>query len=138
VKHIWNREHFKPSGQITGQMAKRHLRIGANEMIVTTMIKRLEEERTKVRGLIVEEIVGTLLRLGADVTGLTYNDKSTGGQWKCVTTKDMRSSYIQDGTAMNIQRIHWIFHKLQYATHKDVLVQRKSHMDWVVEKWILQ
>jgi hypothetical protein len=133
VKRIWNREHFKPSGQITEQMAKRHLRIGANEMIVKSMIKRLEDEQTKVGGLIVEEI-GSLLRLGADVTGLTYNDKSTGGQRKCVTTKDMRSSYIEDGTAMNIKCIHWIFHELPYATHKDVLVQRKSHMDWVVEK----
>ena len=133
MRHLWTREHFKPTEPMTEEIAKRHLRRGANKTVVKSMIQILVQERTKVRGLMVEEI-GLLLRLGADVTGLTYHDKNTGGQRKCVTTRDMRCIYVQDGTAMNIKRLHWIFHELPYGTHRDVLEQRKSHMDWVVEK----
>jgi hypothetical protein len=114
-------------------MAQMNLRKGAKEDIVERMVSRLIEERKKVRALVMEEIE-SLMRLGADITGLTYEDKSTGGSRMCVTPKDMRLSYIQDGSAMNIKRLHWIFHELPYGTHTDVLVQRKSHMDWVVEK----
>jgi hypothetical protein len=35
---------------------------------------------------------------------------------------------------LNIKRIHWMFSELPFATHQDVLPQRKSHMDLAVER----
>jgi hypothetical protein len=46
----------------------------------------------------------------------------------------MRESYIHNGSLSNIKRIHWIFYELLIGTHQDVLPQRRSHMDMVVEK----
>jgi hypothetical protein len=114
-------------------MARRHLRIGAKEELVDMMKTRLVEERKKVKGMVVEEIE-SLMRLGAEVTGMTYECKSTGTRRMCVTPKDIRSSFIQEGDDMNVKRIHWIFHELPYGTHEDVLTQRMSHMNWVVQR----
>jgi hypothetical protein len=113
-------------------MARRHLRIGAKDDLVDTMRRRIMEERKKVKGMVVEELE-SLMRLGAEVTGMTHKCKSTGTRRMCVTPRDIRSSYIQDGGDLNVKRIHWIFHELPYGTHEDVLTQRMSHMNWVVQ-----
>lgn len=113
------------------------MRNGASDTIVESMVERLARERRKVRGMMMEEIE-SLMRLGAEVTGMTYTDKSTGGCRQCVTPKHMRLSYVENGGGMNIQRLHWIFYQLPYGTHTDVLVRRMSHMDWVLRKVMIE
>jgi hypothetical protein len=116
------------SGVVTEEMARRQLRIGAEDDLVEMMRRRIMEDHKKVKGMVMEELE-SLMRLGAEVTGMTYQCKSTGTKRMCITPKDIRSSYIQDGGNLNVKCIHWIFHELPYGTHEDVLTQRMSHMN---------
>jgi hypothetical protein len=70
----------------------------------------------------------------AEVTKMTYKCKHTNAERQCITPKNMRLSYIYNGSLTNVKRIHWIFHELPLGTHQDVLPQRRSHMDMVVKK----
>ena len=81
-----------------------------------------------------KEQVHELLRMGTDITKMTYTCPNSCLPTACVSPKSMRDSCIQDGTILNIRAIHWIFHELPYATHRDVLPQRKCHMDLAVEQ----
>jgi hypothetical protein len=117
-------------------MARLHLRAGAREDLVEIMRKRIEGEQEKVKGLVIEEIE-SLMRLGAEITGMTYQCKSTGTRRLCVMPKHVRTSYLDDMGDLNVERIHWIFHALPYGTHRDVLTQRMSHMDLVVQRVVL-
>jgi hypothetical protein len=97
------------------------------------MIEKLESERAQVQRLIKDE-VEALMRLGAEVTQMTYHCKRTNVRRVCITPKNLREAYVQDGNLFNIKCIHWIFYELPVGTHQDVLPQRRSHMDLVVEK----
>jgi hypothetical protein len=100
---------------------------------VNRMIETLVREREQVRSIVKVE-VEKLMRLGADITQMTYLDKSTGTELSCVIPKNMRDSFKQDGGLDNIKRVHWIFNELPFGTHRDVLPQRKTHMDLVVSR----
>jgi hypothetical protein len=106
---------------------------GAPPSMMEAMIKKLTGERDQVKSMIKEE-VEKLMRLGAEVTGMTYNCSSSGAARTCITPRNMRTSYCQDGSDLNVKRIHWIFHELPVGTHQDILMQRRKHADWVVEK----
>jgi hypothetical protein len=97
------------------------------------MMDKLNMKREKVRSIIKDE-VENIMRLGADVTGMSYKCKSSNTQRQCLTPRNMRTNFCQDGSELNLKRMHWIFHELPVATHKDVLMQRKSHADLVVAK----
>ena len=100
------------------------------------MIATLVLERNQVRSIIKME-VEKLMRFGADVTQMTYNDKSTGSVLSCVNPKSIRESYTQDGGLVNVKRLHWIFCELPFGTHQDVLPRRQTHQDqitWAAKK----
>jgi len=101
--------------------------------MIKRMIQKLTDERKQVR-LIMKDEVEDLMRLGAGICKMTYRSKNTNTPRTCVSARNMRDSYVQDGSTFNIKCIHWIFHELPYATHRDVLPQRKSHMDLAVER----
>jgi hypothetical protein len=115
------------------EMAAAALRRDATQDMKAEMQLRLNDERQQVR-LKMREQVHELLRLGADITKMTYRCPSQYGSRACVSPKNMRDSYVQDGSLLNIKRIHCMFSELPFATHQDVLPQRKSHMDLAVEK----
>jgi hypothetical protein len=131
--HNWIRERFNAAGQIVADTAMSSLPRGASQDLIHGMMMRLVAERNQVRCIIKEE-VEKLLRLGAEITQMTYMDKSTMSQRSCVQPKSMRESYLQDGGLMNIKRVHWIFHELPFGTHQDVLSRRQTHMDLVVSR----
>jgi hypothetical protein len=114
-------------------MAAAVLRRDATDDMKEEMRSRITRERQQVRQKMKEE-VHELLRLGADITKMTYQCPSHYGSRACVSTRNMRESYVQDGSLLNIKRIHWIFSELPHATHQDVLPQRKRHMDLAVER----
>jgi hypothetical protein len=127
------RGRFESAGPITEMTAKMSLPRAAPPKMVEAMIKKLSGERVRVKSMIKEE-VEKLMRLGAEVTGMTYNCSSSSARRTCITPKNMRTSYCQDGSDLNVKRIHWIFHELPVGTHQDILMQRRKHADWVVEK----
>ena len=115
------------------EMAAAALRRDATEQMKEEMQLKLDDERQQVR-VKMREQVHQLLRLGAEITKMTYRCTSEYSSRACVSPKNMRDSYVQDGSLLNIKCIHWIFSELPFATHQDVLPQRKSHMDLAVEK----
>ena len=129
----WIRERFNASGPIREDTAISNLPRGATKRVIDQMIIKLTSEREQVRMMIKDE-VESLMRLGAEVTKMTYKCKNTNAERQCITPKNMRLSYIYNGSLTNVKRIHWIFHKLPLGTHQDVLPQRRSHMDMVVKK----
>ena len=133
VMRIWSQDRFDASGKITLGMAARALRREATQEMKESMVTQLDEDRQAVR-LKMRDQVHELLRMGSEITNMTYKCPSSVGSRACVTPRTMRESYIQDGGEYNIKCIHWIFHQLPFGTHSDVLPQRKSHMDLSVEK----
>jgi hypothetical protein len=101
--------------------------------MIDKMIVKLESERAQVQRLIKDE-VEALMRLGAEITQMTYDCKRTNVRRVCITPKNIREAFVQDKSLFNIKCVHWIFYELPLGTHQDVLPQRKSHMDLVVEK----
>jgi hypothetical protein len=127
---VWNRDRFPPSGQMTRQMAEGSLPIGPSDTTVQNMLATMTKERDEV-GEIVKKEVETLLRWGAETSGMTYICTSSNTTRPCLQPRNMRSSYLQDDGPLNVKRIHWIFHELPDTLHKDVLMHRMSHMDVV-------
>lgn len=130
---IWSQDRFDIVGKITLEMASRALRRDATQEMKESMVQQLDQDRQTVR-LKMRDQVHELLRMGSEITSMTYKCPSSVGSRACVTPRTMRESYIQDGGEYNIKCIHWIFHQLPFGTHSDVLPQRKSHMDLSVEK----
>jgi len=97
------------------------------------MGKTMSDERDEVTRLVKKEIV-LLMGWGAAIAGMTYRCDSGSMQRTCTSPSEMRKSYLEDEGDLNLKRIHWIFSELPWTTHRDILVQRKSHMDLVVKK----
>lgn len=133
ASRVWIRERFdatRPIGDIT---AKSNLPRGASEESIQRMIAQLVRERNQVRSIIKMEIE-KLMRFGADITQMSYNDRSTGSVLSCVNPKSIRESYLQDGGLENLKRLHWIFSELPFGTHQDVLPRRQTHQELVVAR----
>jgi hypothetical protein len=130
---VWSKDRFDAAGDITLEMAGRAMRRDTTLEAKKTMQQTLQKERDLVKAKMMEQ-VHELLRMGADITKMTYLCRGSCGARACVTPKHMRESYARDGSLLNIKCIHWIFNELPHATHRDVLPQRKCHMDLAVEK----
>jgi hypothetical protein len=97
------------------------------------MILKIEMEREKVRTMMKDE-VESMMRMGAELSNMTYTCSNTAARRLCITPKNMRQSYVADGSLRNIKCVHWIFYELPNETHKEVLPMKMSHMDLVVGK----
>ena len=126
TSRVWIRERFEAAGPIGDTIAISNLPRGASQESIKKMIATLVLERNQVRSIIKME-VEKLMRFGADVTQMTYNDKSTGSVLSCVNPKSIRESYTQDRGLVNVKRLHWIFCELPFGTHQDVLPRRQTH-----------
>lgn len=135
--HVWIKDRFPVATQITEAVARLSIPSSASDKLVAAMIQKITEERERVKTLIKRE-VEQLMRLGADITGMTYHCNSPNLPKPCVSPKNMRTSHCQDGSLSNLKRIHWIFHQLPFGTHQDVLMGRSSHGDYVVAKVMRQ
>ncbi len=114
-------------------MAKRSLATGANKTNVLEMMERIEAERTQVRSLVREEIE-KMMKMGAEISGMTYNSTASYNQEReCTKPDHMRASFKQNGDADNIQKIHFIFHELPGRTYEDIMMKRQSHKEYVCQ-----
>jgi hypothetical protein len=100
---------------------------------VRRTLDAMTEERDRAREIIKVELE-KLLHWGAEVSGMTYLDENANARRPCLRPRNMRCSYLQDDTPVNLKRIHWMFHELPDALHRDVLMHRMSHMDVVTNK----
>jgi hypothetical protein len=130
---VWSRDRFDAAGKITLEMAASALRRDASQEMKERMCSEIKDDRQAVR-LKMREQVHELLRMGAEITKMSYACPSTHGSRACTSPKTMRESFINDGSPHNIKCLHWIFDQLPFGTHRDVLSQRRSHMDLAVDK----
>ena len=115
---------------VTEQTARLSVPGDVSERMLAAMVARVEGERMKVK-LMVKEEIEKLIRLGAEITGMTYNCISSDSARQCITPRNMRQNYVQDGSELNIKRIHWIFNELPVGTHQDVIMKRLTHQELV-------
>jgi hypothetical protein len=117
-------------------MAGLSLLSGAPTAVMKTMmerIERIEAERKQVQSIIRGELE-KMMKMGAKVTEMTYNSKgSFNSERRCTKPEHMRRSYVQDGSPMNIQRVHFIFHELHVHTYQDFMMKHQSHMQYVCQ-----
>jgi len=131
VPNVWIKDRFPVAGRITETVARLSLPSSAKEKHVSLMVVKLQSEREAVKNVIKGE-VDELLRLGTETTGMTYYINNPNLKEPCVTPRNMRTSFCQDGSDENLKRLHYIFHELPYKTHEDVLMKRETHGDVVV------
>jgi hypothetical protein len=73
-----------------------------------------------------------LLHEAATITGMTYNDTHTKHSLACINGRDIRASWMQDGSEVNQKRLAWIFYYYGTEIHKTAL--GVSHGDVVEQK----
>ena len=82
------------------EMAARALRRDATHEMKEKMQMQLGKERQLVR-LKMKEQVHELLRMGTDITKMTYIGPHSDAPTACVTPKSMSDSFIKDGSLLH-------------------------------------
>jgi hypothetical protein len=95
------------------------------------MQKQVMEEQKYADNIIVSEL-HEMLRIAATITGMTYHCKRTQHNLACVTHKDIRLSWLQDGSKENLQRLVWIFY--YYGMEINKIARALTHCEWVESK----
>jgi hypothetical protein len=93
-------------------------------------VKVLEEKR-EAEQLIRSEI-NELLRVASEITGMRYKCKYTEHNLKCITIKDLRVAWVQDGSAENLMRMAWMFYYYATELYQNGLAQ--THGETVERK----
>jgi hypothetical protein len=81
-------------------------------------------------------IAGELHKLfhdAANITGMTYRCKLTGHTLLCINSKDIRLSWMQDGSEENLKRMAWMFYYYGTEIHR-MGRSTLSHGEWVEQK----
>jgi hypothetical protein len=90
-------------------------------------------QEAKAAGLTIGSEIHQLLHDAAEITGMSYCCKLTGHTLPCINSKDIRLSWMQDGSAENLQRLAWMFY--YYGTELYRLGRSSlSHCEWVERK----
>jgi hypothetical protein len=92
------------------------------------MQQRLIQEQKSAELIITSEL-HQLLRDAASITGMTYCCKLTKHTLACINSKDIRLSWVQDGSDANLQRIAWMFYYYGSEIHK--FGRSLTHGEWV-------
>jgi hypothetical protein len=102
-------------------MAEGSLPLAPSDASIGHMLDTMTKERDDI-GNILKREVEKLMQWGAtDTCGTTYVCTSSNMSRPCIQPKNMRTSYLQDDSLLNLKQIHWIFHKLPGTLHQDVL-----------------
>ena len=88
-------------------------------------------------GLICKREIEALMEMAADVTQMSFVDKSTTFSRTCKTPAEMRWSLCINPSERNMKRVHWMFHELPWVTHKQITLKGKTHQD-LVEDLVLE
>ena len=91
----------------------------------------LQDEKAASR--IIAGKLHQFLHDAADITGMTYRCKLTGYTLACVNSKDIRLSWVQDGSAENLHRLAWMFYYYGTEIHK-LGRSTLTHGEWVERK----
>jgi hypothetical protein len=109
--------------------------VGTDSSNISThhaMQQRVMQEQKTAERIIVSEI-HQLLHDAATLTTMQYCCKQTHHMMPCISSKDIRQSWLQDGSEANLQRLAWIFYYYGGEVHQ---FGRSSltHCEWVEQK----
>jgi hypothetical protein len=99
------------------------------------MMKKLAEianDKKDVSNICKREI-DKLMRMAAEITGMTHKCRLSGVQRLCSRPSEMRKSWCEDGGARNIKQVLWMFHQLPWRTHQAITIRERNHQDLVEE-----
>jgi hypothetical protein len=130
---FWVKARFNPAGNISQETARLSLPGACTLKAIEDMVAQLTSERTKFL-LLMKGEVALVLRIGAEICGMTVICKSSGRRRPCITVADIRNSYCHDGSDTNVKRLHWMFSVFPYTNHQDVLARRESHEELAVRR----
>ena len=95
------------------------------------MQKQVMEEQKYANSIIVSEL-HEFLRIAATITGMTYHCKTTQHNLACMNVRDIRLSWLQDGSIDNLQRLVWMFY--YYGIEMYRISRHLTHCQWVEAK----
>ena len=87
----------------------------------------------KRAGSIITAAIHKLLHEAAVITGMTYCCKITQHTYPCISVKDIRLSWMQNGDQANLKRLAWMWYFYGTEIYK---IGRSSltHNEWVEQK----
>jgi hypothetical protein len=115
----WRWDRFNARGLTGEAWAARNIvgTMADQEVETKPMQRQVTEEKKESDALIVMEIQ-KLLREAATITGMTYHDTQTNHSLACINGRDIRASWMQDGSNVNLKRLAWIFYYYGTEIHK--------------------
>jgi hypothetical protein len=102
-----------------------------------TLLK-LQQQATQDKlnvALISKREIHAFLQSAASACGMTHISPLTSISMPCVTSRDIRSSWMADGGLMNQKRIAWMYFYFPTVIHQKVL--NKTHQE-IVEKVVME
>jgi hypothetical protein len=102
----WRWDHFNARKVTTVAWASRNCvgKDGGDISSHQEMQKRVMEEQKYADSIIVSEL-HEFLCMAATTTGMTYHCKWTQHNLACMSVRDIRLSWLQDGSLNNLQRL---------------------------------
>ena len=95
---------------------------------------RVEQDKSNVK-MIINHHIGNFLAEAAAICKMSYPSNLTGQSEQCVSTKDIRASWLADGGETNQKRVAWMYIYYPRVLHKTILTF--THQEWV-EQLVLQ
>jgi hypothetical protein len=126
----WRWDRFNARSLTSAAWASRNC-IGKDNTQLSThqdMQQRVIQEQKSAEHIISSEL-HQLLRNAANITGMTYCCKLTQHTLACINSKDIRLSWIQDGSNANLQRLAWMFY--YYGSEIHQFGRSLTHGEWV-------
>jgi metal-dependent amidase/aminoacylase/carboxypeptidase family protein len=129
----WRWDRFNAKKVTSTEWAGRNC-VGTDSSKISShvaMQKMVMEEQNSAMMIIVSEI-HQLLHDAATITNMKYCCKRTNHMLPCLTNRDIRKSWLQDGSEANQQRLAWIFYYYGMEIHQ--IGRSLTHCDWVESK----
>lgn len=125
----WRWDRFNAKKVTTVTWASRNC-VGADPDHLAMQKLVMEDKRRATMIITLEQ--QQLLREGAAITGMTYTCKHTNHALACINSRDIRASWIKDGSEANLKRMAWMFYFYGCEIYKNV--KGVHHGVWVEQK----
>jgi hypothetical protein len=128
-------DRFDPKRTTTLEHVSRGM-VG-NNLTQATLLefqKKVEQDKCNVT-MVARGAIRSLMQQAADICGMTYMSPLTNTRMQCVTSRDIRSSWLADGGPANQKRFAWMY--FYYPTVVYNMVLNETHQA-VVEKETLK
>jgi hypothetical protein len=128
----WRWDRFNVREVTSLEWAARNC-VGRTDLTVQqAMHKKVIQDQKRAEVIITSEL-HQFLREAASITGMTYICKITQLTIACINSKDIRTSWLQDGSVTNLKRLAWLFYYYGSEIHKSGR-SLLTHGEWVERK----